>query len=84
MPVRGCPVQANSKCAIQLHQDSKGKAELLPPERLGGLYCSTGKTICTDVDFVNLCDCPGCLVWGENDLASNHYCAHGSARDVGR
>jgi len=79
-----CPVQSKSKCAIELYEASKDVRELPPPERLGGLYCSTGKTICADVEFVNLCNCPACLVWSENDLASNHYCAHGSAVEVGR
>lgn len=79
-----CPVQSHSKCAQDLYEASIGSEELLPPERLGGLYCSTGKTICTDVDFVKLCNCPACLVWSENDLISNHYCKLGSAEQTGR
>lgn len=79
-----CPVQVHSECARELYEASKGSDELPPPERLGGLYCSTGKTICTDVQFVNLCNCPACLVWSENDLSSNHYCLHGSAEAIGR
>ena len=74
-----CPVQFKSACAKEFYEASKGIETLPPPERLAGLYCSTGKTICTDVEFVNLCNCPACLVWGENKLASNHYCKLGSA-----
>ncbi len=79
-----CPVQAQSTCAKDLYEESKKSQKLPPPERLGGLYCSTGKTICTDVNFVNLCNCPACLVWSENNLASNHYCKNGSAEQIGR
>jgi Protein of unknown function (DUF2769) len=88
-----CPVQRKSVCAKELHEAcegmetldyGKGAKALPPPERLGGLYCSTGQTICTDVKFMNLCNCPACLVWGENHLASNHYCLQGSADQLGR
>ncbi len=79
-----CPVQAKSKCATDLYEASKGKNELPPPERLGGMYCSTGKAICTDLELINLCNCAACPVWGENELANNHYCAHGAAEQTGR
>ncbi len=79
-----CPVQVASKCAQDLYEQSQKGPDLPPPERLGGLYCSTGKTICTDVNFVNRCYCPSCLVWSENNLLSNHYCSHGSAGQIGR
>jgi hypothetical protein len=74
-----CPVQAKSKCAADLYEASKGNPELPSPEQLGGMYCSTGKTICTDVDFVAMCNCTRCGVWGENDLSDNHYCQYGDA-----
>lgn len=79
-----CPVQSKSKCASDLYQASKDMGHLPPPDRLGGLYCSTGKATCTDLQLVNLCNCPACLVWSENRLAHNHYCANGSAEQVGR
>ena len=79
-----CPVQAESKCAKDLYEESKKSKSLPPPDRLGGPYCSTGKTICTDVNLVNLCNCPACLVWSENNLISNHYCKLGSADQIGR
>lgn len=73
-----CPVQIGSACAKALYEASKNLAELPPPEQLGGLYCSTGKAICDDLEFVNLCNCPSCLVWAENGLSSNHYCKLGN------
>ena len=79
-----CPVQFESKCANDLFEEAEKLDKLPAPERLGGLYCATGTTICTDVDFVRLCHCPACLVWAENGLASNHYCKMGSASDTGR
>ena len=79
-----CPVQVGSKCASALYEAAKAVAGLPEPQKLGGLYCSTGSAICDDIELVNLCNCPGCLVWSENALASNHYCGQGSARDVGR
>jgi len=79
-----CPVQAQSACARDLYEASKDTEDLPSPERLGGLYCSTGKTICSDVTFVNLCNCPACLVWGEHALAGNHYCQQGSAGEIDR
>lgn len=79
-----CPVQFESTCAKSLYEDAQKLGHLPEPELLGGLYCSTGKTVCADVDFVRLCHCPACLVWSENQLASNHYCKSGSALETGR
>ena len=78
-----CPVQIGSTCATELYEAAQKLDGLPAPERLGGLYCSTGHTICEDANFVNLCNCPACLVWAENGLASNHYCALGSAQERG-
>jgi hypothetical protein len=79
-----CPVQFESACAKDLYEAAADLGHLPEPERLGGLYCATGRTICTDVDLVRLCHCPACLVWSENRLASNHYCKSGSAAETGR
>ncbi len=79
-----CPVQVGSTCATELYEAAKVLEGLPAPERLGGMYCATGKAICHDLALVNLCNCAACLVWSEHELASNHYCAHGSAEDVGR
>ena len=79
-----CPVQVRSTCARDLYEVSEGSETLPLPAHLPGLYCSTGKTMCTDVTFVNLCDCPGCLIWSEYKLSANHYCKLGSAAEIGR
>lgn len=78
-----CPVQIRSACAKDLYEASKQDDHLPAPERLGGLYCSTGRTICDDTVPTNLCNCAACLVWAENGLASNHYCVRGSAQETG-
>ena len=79
-----CPVQVKSACAKNLYEKAKESEELPAPEQLGGLYCSTGKTICKDVDIINQCNCPSCLVWSENKLSSNHYCFLGSSEEINR
>ncbi len=79
-----CPVQSGSECAKRLYEQSKASDELPPPEQLPGLYCSTGKATCGDIAPVNMCNCPACLVWGEHELTSNHYCVQGSAEAIGR
>ncbi len=77
-----CPVQIRSKCAKDLYAAWKDSPELPAPERLGGMYCATGKAVCTDIASVNLCNCAGCLVWAENGLSTNHYCLMGSASEL--
>lgn len=77
-----CPVQVKSTCAKDLYEESKKSKEMPPPDRLPGLYCSTGTATCTDLDLVNLCNCPACLVWSENRLTSNHYCKLGSEEEI--
>jgi len=74
-----CPVQAKSECARELYVSSKASEQLVPPESLPGLYCASGHATCDDLKFVNMCNCPACLVWGENELRGNHYCALGAA-----
>ena len=69
-----CPVQTQSACAQQLLRESKGIQGLPAPERLPGLYCATGKASCDDLETGHLCNCPACLIWGENSLTGNHYC----------
>jgi hypothetical protein len=73
-----CPVQSHSACAKELYEASKASEELGPPESMPGLYCATGKATCDDLQLVNLCNCPACLVWGENDPRGNHYCLLGA------
>lgn len=79
-----CPVQSHSQCAADLYTESQKLGHLPEPEKLGGMYCATGRAICDDITLVNLCHCAACLVWSEHELASNHYCGQGSAVEAGR
>jgi hypothetical protein len=83
-----CPVQADSQCAMDKLRKSKKEAEKLPagqapnPEDVPGIYCSTGKARCQDLNFERQCICGSCEVWKEYDLKdvdpNNHFCQHGS------
>ncbi|MZP67146.1 MAG: DUF2769 domain-containing protein [Bacteroidales bacterium] len=74
-----CPVQINSKCAHDMYNNIKDIQSLPKPEQVPGIYCSSGRATCNDLQVVQNCLCPGCLVWADYSLASNHYCARGSA-----
>ncbi|NLN44883.1 MAG: DUF2769 domain-containing protein [Methanosarcina sp.] len=84
-----CPVQADSKCAQDKLQSS-GKAmkdmpegEVPNPEDVPGIYCSTGKATCRDLNFDRECICGTSEVWKEYGLEevdpNNHFCLHGRA-----
>jgi hypothetical protein len=79
-----CPVQQNSSCVADLSEKMQNSRDTPPPDQLPGLYCATGRAHCGDLEAVNMCNCPECLVWGEHQLGTNHYCAFGSAQQVGR
>ncbi|MHB9031089.1 MAG: DUF2769 domain-containing protein [Candidatus Latescibacterota bacterium] len=75
-----CPVQAGSSCVMEKKAKSM-QMEHLNPVDIPGLYCATGKATCPDLKLSKRCNCPGCMVWAEHDLSSNHYCAWGSAEE---
>lgn len=84
-----CPVQADSKCAQEKLQSSGKEMENMPggevpdPEDVPGIYCSTGKATCQDLNFDRQCICGTCEVWKEYGLEkinpNNHFCQHGKA-----
>ncbi len=84
-----CPVQADSKCAQEKLQSSGKEMENMPggevpdPEDVPGIYCSTGKATCQDLNFDRQCICGTCEVWKEYGLEeinpNNHFCQHGRA-----
>ncbi|MGB9927775.1 MAG: DUF2769 domain-containing protein [Methanosarcina sp.] len=84
-----CPVQQDSKCAKEKLQSSGQKMKNMPagevpnPEDVPGIYCSTGKATCQDLDFNRECICGSCEVWKECNLSeldlNNHFCLHGKA-----
>jgi hypothetical protein len=80
-----CPVQAKSPCV-------KGKMEgikeammkkPLSPKDIPGIYCSTGKATCKDLDPKEKCICGTCSVWAEFKLADGkpmgYFCRDGKA-----
>lgn len=84
-----CPVQADSQCAQDKIKSSKQKMESMPsgevpsPEEVPGIYCSTGKATCQDLDPNRKCICGSCEVWNEYGLKdadpNNHFCHNGRA-----
>jgi len=82
-----CPVQADSACAkmkLIKMQEMMQKKKMPESDVVPGVYCASGKTVCTDIDFDQTCLCPNCGVWKENDLENGeplgYYCRDGEAR----
>jgi len=90
-----CPVQAGSPCAqekigkMMKADPPKGMAaqmtmQMPAPAEVPGLYCSTGKATCTDLNFKQMCICGNCPIWAENKLASGkpmgYFCRDGQAK----
>jgi hypothetical protein len=79
-----CPVQADSECAqekycsLKNELESSGGVEALEPRKVPGIYCSTGKATCGDLNFSRHCICNTCPVWEENNLEDTktkmYYC----------
>lgn len=83
----GCPVQTGSGCVADLKRNLKGALARSPLKReeIPGVYCSTGKATCTDLDPSKQCQCGGCSVFHEYNLASRmltvgYYCRDGAAQ----
>jgi hypothetical protein len=84
-----CPVQADSKCVKDKLESSKKELEKLPegevpnPEDVPGIYCSTGKATCRDLNPGKQCICDTCDVWKEYVLEkgtpSQYFCQNGRA-----
>jgi len=83
-----CPVQASSKCAMdKLDSLVKGLesagGNVPDPQNVPGVYCSTGKATCQDLDLDQQCICYTCAVWKEynlgNSTPSMYFCKNGKA-----
>ena len=81
-----CPVQAKSQCVsgkLATIKDALSKSPL-KREDIPGLYCSTGKATCQDLNPSQSCICASCPVFAEFKLSSGkpvgYYCRDGSAR----
>lgn len=84
-----CPVQADSKCVKDKLESSKKEMEKIPagevlnPEDVPGIYCSTGEARCQDLNPDRQCICNTCDVWkgyvlGEG-TPSQYFCQNGRA-----
>lgn len=84
-----CPVQADSKCAkdklnsLTKELGSERKGEVPEPQNVPGIYCSTGKATCQDLNPEEQCICYTCAVWKEYNLGdgtpSMYFCQRGKA-----
>lgn len=84
-----CPVQADSKCAkdklnnLTKELGSAQEGEVPEPQNVPGIYCSTGKATCQDLNPDEQCICPTCAVWKEYDLQNvkpvMYFCQKGKA-----
>lgn len=82
-----CPVQAKSECAqkvFKMMPEMMKKGEMPDPKKFTGLYCATGTTMCGDLDYDKMCNCPSCPIYQENNLSSGepggYYCKNGEAK----
>ncbi len=54
---------------------------MMEPDRVPGLYCSTGEATCKDIKTKRACKCIDCPIWNENNLEisdpNRHFCKHG-------
>jgi hypothetical protein len=83
------PVQADSQCAQDQIKTSREAMEYMPagdvpkPEYIPGVYCSSGKASCQDLNFDRQCICGSCEVWKDYNLKdvdpNNHFCQNGRA-----
>lgn len=84
-----CPVQANSKCAMNKLDslvkglESAGEGNVPEPLNIPGLYCSTGKATCHDLNPKEQCICYTCAIWKEYNLQNvepvMYFCQRGKA-----
>lgn len=84
-----CPVQADSKCAkdklnsLTKEIESAREGEVPEPQDVPGVYCSTGKAACQDLNPEEQCICYTCAVWKEHNLGdgtpSMYFCQKGKA-----
>lgn len=78
-----CPVQKESICAegkrrIMLEIAYSSESGMyFERDRVPGMYCTTGKALCTDLDYKKVCQCPDCPVYLENGLKNRYYCKTG-------
>jgi hypothetical protein len=85
-----CAVQIESQCVkdkqkimlLMKNQDLDSPMRM-SPDRVPGVYCSTGKALCKDIDTKKVCKCNECPIWKEEELekraTSRYFCKNGKA-----
>jgi hypothetical protein len=84
-----CPVQADSTCVkgklenLMRELESAGEGNVPEPQNVPGIYCSTGKATCQDLNPQKGCICNTCAVWKEYHLQNvkpvMYFCQKGKA-----
>lgn len=83
-----CAVQIESQCVkdkqkimLLITQQDLDSPMRMDEERVPGLYCSTGRATCQDIDTKKVCKCNECPIWDEYGLVPQRYfCRDGSAQ----
>jgi len=84
-----CPVQADSVCVkgkldnLMKELESTQEGKVPQSQDVPGLYCSTGKATCQDLNPKKQCICNTCAIWVENHLQNvdpvMYFCLKGKA-----
>jgi hypothetical protein len=86
-----CAVQIESKCVkdkekimLLIKNQDLDSPMMMGPDRVPGLYCSTGKAVCKDIDIKKVCKCNECPIWAEKSLKTGtpgrYFCKNGKAK----
>ena len=86
-----CPVQTDSDCSkdkleiVNEMMEKEGNIlDLVEPEEIPLVYCSSGIATCSDLSDRELCKCTQCTVWLKNNLANSepieYFCIDGAPR----
>ena len=86
-----CAVQIESKCVkdeekvmLLIKNQDLDSPMMMGPDRVPGVYCSTGIAKCKDIDTKKVCKCIECPIWKENSLEvvdpNRYFCKNGKVR----
>ena len=86
-----CAVQIESQCVkdkeklmLLMKNQDLDSPMMMSPERVPGVYCSTGKAVCEDIDTKKVCKCNECPIWNKNSLENSrpdrYFCRNGKAK----
>jgi hypothetical protein len=79
-----CAVQIESQCVkdklkimLLMTQQDLDSPMRMDEVRVPGVYCSTGKASCKDIDTQKVCKCNECNIWNAYNLEPNKYFCKG-------